>query len=274
MKGKLYVVGTPIGNLKDISYRAVETLSTVDFIAAEDTRVTIKLLNRFDINKPLTSYHEHNKLIKGQVICDRIIAGETCALVSDAGMPAISDPGEDLVKLCYDNDIEIEVVPGPSAVISALAISGISSKRFAFEGFLSTDKHKRKKQLEEIALEKRTLILYEAPHKLLSTLDDLYKHLGDRSISLAREITKIHEEVFRTTITNAINFYKDTPPKGEFVLVIEGNLTENAIEYSFDEAVKIARQLISEGKSSNEAAKIAAKETGFKKSDIYKQFFE
>lgn len=270
MSGKLYVVGTPIGNLGDITYRAVETLGKVDFICAEDTRVTVKLLNHFEIKKPLVSYHEHSIRQVSENIIERILSGESCAVVSDAGMPCISDPGEDLVRLCAEKDIPIEVVPGPTAMASAVAISGLSTSRFAFEGFLSVTKKQRYSHLEEVAKDTHTLIFYEAPHKLVATLNDMLEYFGDRKISLCRELTKIYEEVIRTTISGAIEYYKDKNPKGEYVLIIEGYSKEAELaELTIEDAVAEAQKLIDSGMRAVDACKEAAKITGFKKSDIY-----
>ena len=269
-KGVLYVVGTPIGNLSDFSPRAAETLAGVDFIAAEDTRVTVKLLNHFGIKKPLVSYFEHNKLEKGTVICDRIAAGETCALVSDAGMPAISDPGEDLVALCAERGIRVLVVPGPSAVISALAVSGLPTGRFTFEGFLSVNKKSRREHLEQVKNEVRTMVFYEAPHKLPYTLKDMVEAFGDRRIALVREITKIHEECIRTTLFEAVKYYEENSPKGEFVLVIDGAKPEEKKELTLEDAVALAEKAMENGSSASDAAKEAAKLSGFKKGEIYK----
>ncbi len=273
MAGILYVVGTPIGNLGDMSPRAVETLASVDFIAAEDTRVSLKLLNHFEIKKPLISYFEHNRKEKGELIVDRILSGESCALVTDAGMPAVSDPGEDLVALCHERGVTVNVVPGPSAFVAAIALSGLPVSRFTFEGFLSMNKTSRREHLEEIKDEKRTLVFYEAPHKLLASLKDFYKALGDRRIALIREITKIHEEVIRTTLSGAIEKYENESPRGEFVLVIEGK-QETQEEITLDDALSLARHYLSEGMSVSMAAKQAAKETGIKKGDIYKVLME
>lgn len=270
MSGKLYVVGTPIGNLGDITYRAVETLKSVDFICAEDTRVTIKLMNHFDIKKRLISYHEHSVKQVSDEIINRMLLGESCAVVSDAGMPCISDPGEDLVRRCIENEIPIEVVPGPTAMASAVAISGLSVSRFSFEGFLSVTKKQRYSHLEEAAKDTHTLIFYEAPHKLVNTLNDMLEYFGDRKISICRELTKIHEEVIRTTISGAIEYYADKNPKGEFVLVVEGFSSEKASEgLTIDDAVEKAQKLISDGMRAVDACKEAARLTGFKKSDIY-----
>lgn len=270
LSGKLFVVGTPIGNLGDITYRAVETLKTVDFICAEDTRVTVKLLNHYEIKKPLVSYHEHSARQVSENIVNRILSGENCAVVSDAGMPCISDPGEDLVSRCIENDIPIEVVPGPTAMASAVAISGLSTSRFAFEGFLSVTKKQRFSHLRSVAKDTHTLIFYEAPHKLVSTLTDMLEYFGDRKISLCRELTKIYEEVIRTTISGAIEYYKDKTPKGEYALVIEGYSEEAALsEITIEEAVQQAQKLIDGGMKAVDACKETAKATGYKKSDIY-----
>ena len=270
MSGKLYVVGTPIGNLSDFSPRAVETLASVDFIAAEDTRVTLKLLNHFEIKKPMVSYFEHNRRERGEIILERIKSGENCANVTDAGMPAISDPGEDLVDLCLSNGITVESVPGPTAFATAMAMSGLPSGRFTFEGFLSVNKPSRREHLEEIVSERRTMVFYEAPHKLTATLKDLYKYLGDRRIALIKELTKIHETVERTTLSEACEKYSAQTPKGEFVIVIEGSTEPKQKEVSLDEAVALAKGLVENGMAINDAAKEIAKETKLKKGDIYK----
>ncbi len=272
MDNTLYVVGTPIGNLSDMSPRAVDTLRNVDFIAAEDTRVTLKLLNHFDIKKPMVSYYEHNKRERGEIICNRILSGESCAIVTDAGMPCISDPGEDLIKLCEEKGIKTIVVPGPSAVISALAVSGLETGRFCFEGFLSVNKKSRREHLQSLVNETRTMIFYEAPHKLPSTLKDLYSAFGDRKLTIVREITKIHEETIRTTTKYAAENLADSGIKGEIVLVIEGKKQEEKAEkYTLEEAVKIAEKLIEKGYKSSEAAKESASITGFKKNEIYRE---
>ncbi len=274
MSGKLYVVGTPIGNLSDFSPRAQQTLSQVDFIAAEDTRVTLKLLNRFEIKKPMVSYHEHNKQVSGKGIIDRLLAGETAALVTDAGMPAISDPGEDLVRLCHENGIAVESVPGPSALITALAISGMPSGRFCFEGFLTTNKTGRREHLQQVASWPCTLIFYEAPHKLLSTLKSMYEVFGNRQIALVRELTKIHEQVMRTTLQEAVAHFEQTPPKGEFVLIVAPPEQPVQEAKPFEEAVELARRLQKQGIGALAAAKEAAAATGYKKSEIYKAISE
>lgn len=271
-KGILYVVGTPIGNMSDMSPRAVETLRNVDFIAAEDTRVTVKLLNHFDIKKPMVSYFEHNKHQKGDYIIDRIKAGENCAVVTDAGMPCISDPGEDLIRQCEAAGVQTVVVPGPSAVISALAVSGLETGRFTFEGFLSVNKKSRAEHLESLLGERRTMIFYEAPHKLPNTLVDLYNTFGDRKLTIARELTKVHEEIIRTTTKSAAESYTaENPLKGEIVLILEGRKEDEKAAMSLEDAVAYANKLIAEGMRPTEAAKEAAALAGLKKNDIYKE---
>lgn len=272
MSGILYVTGTPIGNLSDLSPRAIQTLESVDFIAAEDTRVTLKLLNHFGIKKPMVSYYEHNKRERGEIICNRIEAGENCAIVTDAGMPCISDPGEDLIKLCEERNIKTVVIPGPSAVISALAVSGLTTGRFTFEGFLSVNKKSRNEHLASLKNEQRTMIFYEAPHKLPSTLRDLYSAFGDRKLSIVRELTKIHEEVIRTTTKYAAENLADGSLKGEFVLVLEGAQKQAEEEsYTLEYAVETAKKLIENGTKPTDAAKEAAALTGFKKNEIYRE---
>lgn len=271
MSNTLYVVGTPIGNLSDMSPRAVETLSSVDFIAAEDTRVTLKLLNHFNIKKPMVSYYEHNKRERGEIICARILSGEDCAIVTDAGMPCISDPGEDLIKLCDEKGIKTVVVPGPSAVVSALAVSGLDTGRFCFEGFLSVNKKSRKEHLESLKNEKRTMIFYEAPHKLSGTLKDLYSFFGERKLTIVREITKIHEETIRTTTKFASEQLSDGKMKGEIVLILEGKKDEENEEYTLEQAVMLAKRLVENGSRLSDASKEIASQTGFKKNEIYKE---
>ena len=270
MAGILYLVPTPIGNLGDISLRCRETLEQADFIAAEDTRVTLKLLNHLGIKKSLVSYYEHNKAFKGDQIVDRILAGETCALVSDAGSPAISDPGEDLVALCAANGVTVCAIPGPCAVITALSISGLPTGRFCFEGFLSTNKKSRQEHLRTLAGEQRTMIFYEAPHKLLNTLQDLLAAFGpDRRISLCRELTKLHEEVIRTTLQGALDYYKNLAPRGEYVLVLDGAQPQEEADLTLDDALKLVSEKLSQGLSRKDAVKQVAKETGFAKNALY-----
>ncbi len=270
MAGMLYLVPTPIGNLGDISIRCKETLEQADFIAAEDTRVTLKLLNHLGIKKSLVSYYEHNKASKGNIILERILSGETCALVSDAGSPAISDPGEDLVKLCADAGVTVCAIPGPCAVITALSISGQSTGRFCFEGFLSTVKKSRREHLDALANERRTMVFYEAPHKLLSTLEDMAAVFGDeRSVSLCRELTKLHEEVVRTTLAQAIEKYRNTPPKGEFVLVVAGAQDVPVQESSEADAAAYLAKLMTEGLSRKDAIKQTAEDLQLPKNVVY-----
>ena len=271
MSGILYVTGTPIGNLSDFSPRAAQTLSEVDFIAAEDTRVTLKLLNHLGIKKPMVSYYEHNRRERGEMICERIEQGENCAIVTDAGMPCISDPGEDLVKLCAERGIKTVVIPGPSAVVSALAVSALPTGRFTFEGFLSVNKKSRGEHLKSLLREKRTMIFYEAPHKLPATLKDFYDAFGDRRLSIVRELTKIHEEVIRTTTKLAAEQLSDGSVKGEIVLVLEGAEEDTAESYTLEDAVEMARQLIAGGEKATDAAKQAASMTGLKKNEIYRE---
>jgi len=270
MAGMLYLVPTPIGNLGDISQRCRETLENADFIAAEDTRVSLKLLNHLGIKKSLVSYYEHNKAFKGEKIVERILAGETCALVSDAGSPAISDPGEDLVKLCHKAGIVVCAIPGPCAVITALSISGQATGRFCFEGFLSTAKKSRKEHLESLIDEQRTMIFYEAPHKLLTTLQDMAAVFGeDRSISLCRELTKLHEEVVLTTLGGAIEKYAENAPKGEFVLVVAGAPEREKVCATEDDATTRVQQLMDQGLSRKDAIKQTAKELNLPKNVVY-----
>ena len=273
--GTLYVVGTPIGNLGDMTYRAVETLEKVDFICAEDTRVTMKLLNFFEIRKPLVSYHEHNAKVMGEKIADRLRAGEDCAIVTDAGMPCISDPGEQIVMLCRAEGIDVKVVPGPSAVVSALAVSGLPTSRFRFEGFLSVTKKQRLEHLASVRDAQETLIFYEAPHKLPNTLKDMLEYFGDRRISLCRELTKLHEEVKLTTLSEALEYYTENKPKGEFVLVIEG--ADNSVSdkpETIEEALSQVKELIEKGMRGADACRNIAKATGFSKGELYSKLLE
>jgi len=270
--GKLYLCPTPIGNLKDMTFRTLEVLKSVDLIAAEDTRNTLKLLNHFEISVPLTSYYEHNKAQKGGVIMEKLKSGQNIALVSDAGMPAISDPGEDLVRLCIREGVEVVPLPGPSAFTTALVASGLPTGRFSFEGFLTTNKRNRKEHLEEIKNDTRTLIFYEAPHKLMYTLSDMLEVLGDREIVLARELTKKFEEFCRTTISAAIKKYEETPPKGEFVLIIKG-ADKAALEAERKAALPTPEELLKEysslGLRSKELSAKVAEELGLPKREVY-----
>ena len=271
MNGKLYIVGTPIGNLGDMTFRAVEVLQAVDFIAAEDTRVTRKLLSHYEISKPLVSYYEHNRKESGEKIVARIASGESCALVTDAGMPAISDPGSELVMWCAEEGIEVVVIPGASAVVSAVAISGMESTRFCFEGFLSTSKKSRREHLNEIRDEKRAMVFYEAPHKLKRTLSDLVKTLGGkRKIAICREMTKLYEECIRTTLAEAEQYYEANNPKGEFVLVIEG-AAQQQTQPDEREAIERALSLVESGLGASEAAKQVAMEYGVSKNMLYRE---
>lgn len=275
MAGMLYLVPTPIGNLGDISDRCRQTLAQADFIAAEDTRVTLKLLNHLELKKPLISYYEHNKAFRGEKILSRILAGETCALVSDAGSPAISDPGEELVKQCAQAGVTVCAIPGPCAVITALSISGASTGRFCFEGFLSTAKKSRREHLDALREETRTMVFYEAPHKLLTTLTDMAEVFGpDRQISLCRELTKLHEEVIRTTLGNAITMYTQTPPKGEFVLVVWGCVPEKKAAPEPADAAARVSELIAQGLSRKDAVKQTAQELGLPKNAVYSASLE
>ena len=270
MAGMLYLVPTPIGNLSDISIRCRETLEAADFIAAEDTRVSLKLLNHLGIKKSLVSYYEHNKAFKGNVIVARILAGETCALVSDAGSPAISDPGEDLVKQCAEAGITVCAIPGPCAAITALSISGQATGRFTFEGFLSTAKKSRKAHLDSLEGEQRTMIFYEAPHKLLATLEDMAEVFGQtRPISLCRELTKLHEEVIRTTLGDAITLYTNQPPKGEYVLVVAGAAPAEEKSATAEDAATRVKELVASGMSRKDAIKLTAQELNLPKNVVY-----
>ena len=274
-KSTLYLVATPIGNLADISERAIKILTEVDFIAAEDTRNSLKLLTALGIKNELVSYHEHNKKSSGERLVARLLAGESCALITDAGMPAISDPGEDIVMLCADAGITVSVIPGACAAVSALSVSGLGTRRFAFEGFLSANKSERKKQLEKVKNDDRTLIFYEAPHKLKSTLQDMADFFGnDRKISLCRELTKLNEEIKRTTLAGAIQFYSANEPRGEYVLVIDGfsgNVIDEGVSkllsLSPEEHVKAYEQ---DGLARMDAIKKAAKDREMSKSELYK----
>ncbi len=269
MTGTLYLAATPIGNLGDISPRFSETLSAVDFIAAEDTRVTLRLLNHLNIKKPLVSYYEHNRAASGEKILERLLAGESCALVTDAGMPAISDPGEDMVALCAKNGVPVTVIPGPCAAVCALALSGLPTGRFTFEGFLSTAPKARREHLSQLENEKRTMIFYEAPHKLQKTLKDMLDAFGDRKITLCRELTKMHEEVVRTSLSQAVERYGSEAPRGEFVLIIQGAEEKSEPACDIEDAVKVVNRYRDGGLSLKDAAKRASEETGFSKKALY-----
>ena len=269
MAGTLYLVATPIGNLGDFSPRAIETLQSVDFIAAEDTRVSLRLLNHFEIKKPLVSYHEHNQSSAGEDILRRILAGESCALVTDAGTPAISDPGEGLVRLCAENSVEVLSVPGCCAAVNALAVSGLSTQRFTFEGFLSTNRAQRREHLQSLLGEQRTMIFHEAPHKLRTTLDDLYAAFGDRRISLSREMTKLHEQTLRTTLRGAIEYFSEIAPKGEFVLCLEGAPQVKEAALTIEEGVSLVLRRRDEGMRMKDAVRQVAADTGLNRNELY-----
>ena len=270
MSGTLYLVATPIGNLGDFSPRAVETLENADFIAAEDTRVSIKLLNHFNIKKPLVSYHEHNHVSAGQAILARLLAGESCALVTDAGTPAVSDPGEDLVRLCAENGVRVLSIPGCCAAVNALAVSGLPTGRFTFEGFLTVNKKSRREHLDSLRGERRTMIFHEAPHKLAATLADLRDTFGpDRQIALCRELTKLHEETRRTTLGEAADYYAANPPKGEFVLVVAGAQQETGAVVTLEEGVEQVLALREQGMRLKDAAREVAEHTGPATTELY-----
>ena len=272
MPGKLYLTGTPIGNLGDLSPRCAETLEAVDFIAAEDTRVTMKLLNYLELHKPLVSYYEHNARVSGPRIVERLLGGESCALVTDAGMPAISDPGEDLVRLCAEAGVEVVSVPGPSAVITGLALSGLPTGRFTFEGFLAVNRKTRLAHLGSLKEEKRTMVFYEAPHKLRTTLDDLLGAFGaERRVALCRELTKLHEETLRMTLRDACAYYAENEPRGEYVLVVEG-APEDTAEPDGDAALRRAQELVESGLSARDAVRQAAEECRVNRSALYRAF--
>lgn len=269
MAGVLYLVATPIGNLGDFSPRAVETLANADFIAAEDTRVSVKLLNHFDIKKPLVSYHEHNRAAAGQAILERILSGETCALVTDAGMPAISDPGEDLARLCAQNGVTVQAIPGCCAAICALAVSGLPTGRFCFEGFLSANKKERRERLQELSGEERTIVFHEAPHKLRATLADMTEILGDRQVALCRELTKLHEDTMRTTLGEAVKYYQENEPRGEYVLVIAGREKTAEAELTLEQGVELVLKKRAEGLKMKEAVRQVADDTGLNRNELY-----
>ena len=269
MAGILYLVATPIGNLGDFSPRAVDTLEKADFIAAEDTRVSVKLLNHFDIKKPLVSYHEHNRASAGQAILRRLLAGENCALVTDAGTPAISDPGEDLVRLCGESGITVEAIPGCCAAICALAVSGLPTGRFTFEGFLSANKKERRAALLNLKSEERTMVFHEAPHKLRATLSDMAEILGDRPVALCRELTKLHEQTLRTTLFQAVALYEQQEPRGEYVLVIAGAQPLEEPAVTLEEGVRRVLHLRGSGVKMKDAIRTVAGETNLNKNELY-----
>ena len=269
MAGGLYLVATPIGNLGDFSPRGVETLERADFIAAEDTRVSMKLLNHFGIKKPLVSYHEHNRASAGQAILTRLLAGETCALVTDAGTPAISDPGEDLVRLCGENNIAVEAIPGCCAAICALAVSGLPTGRFTFEGFLPANKKERRTALLRLQGEERTMVFHEAPHKLRATLSDMAEILGDRPVALCRELTKLHEETLRTTLSAAVALYAEREPRGEYVLVVAGAQPMEEPAVTLEEGVSRVQRLREDGIKMKEAVRSVAGQTALNKNELY-----
>ena len=270
MAGTLYLVPTPIGNLGDVSRRALETLQSVDFIAAEDTRVTLKLLNHFELKKPLVSYYEHNRAESGPKILARLEAGESCALVTDAGCPAISDPGEDLVVLCAKAGVTVSALPGPCAAVTALSVSGLPTGRFTFEGFLSTSRKSRREHLDSLKDERRTMIFYEAPHKLCTTLQDLCEAFGgERRIALCRELTKLHEEILRMTLAEAVSYYETQPPRGEYVLILEGAPEPEKTELTLEDALAEVERRMGAGASRKDAVKEVAKEFNFPKNTLY-----
>jgi len=276
MAGKLYLCATPIGNLEDMTYRVVRTLQEVDLIAAEDTRNSIKLLNHFEIKTPMTSYHEYNKIEKGRKLIEKIQDGLNVALITDAGTPGISDPGEELVKMCYEAGIEVTSLPGAAACITALTLSGLSTRRFAFEAFLPSDKKEKQAVLKELENETRTIIMYEAPHRLLKTLQELFDNLGNRRITVCRELTKKHETAFVTTLEDAIQYYEINEPKGECVLVMEGKSREELRkeEVSKWEEMTIENHMeyyLSQGIDKKEAMKLVAKDRGISKREVYQQ---
>ena len=270
MSGTLYLVATPIGNLSDFSPRAVETLESVDFIAAEDTRVSVKLLNHYNIKRPLVSYHEHNHVSAGQSVLGRLLAGESCALVTDAGTPAVSDPGEDLVRLCAENGVEVLSIPGCCAAVNALAVSGLPTGRFTFEGFLSTNKKERREHLASLQNERRTMLFHEAPHKLRNTLDDLCAAFGrERKIALCRELTKLHEETMRCTLGEAADYYRENVPRGEYVLVLAGAEPKAEAEVTLDEGVAQVLSLKAQGARMKDAVRQVSDATGLSRNELY-----
>lgn len=269
MAGILYLVATPIGNLGDFSPRAVETLAQADFIAAEDTRVSVKLLNHFDIKKPLVSYHEHNRAAAGQAILTRLLSGETCALVTDAGTPAISDPGQELVTLCAENGVTVQAIPGCCAAVAALAVSGLDTRRFTFEGFLPSGRRERRAALEELTGETRTMVFHEAPHRLRQTLADMAELLGDRPAALCRELTKLHEDTVRTTLAQAAAYYAANEPRGEYVLVVAGREKQTAPALTLEEGVARVLALRDGGMKLKDAVRRVADDTTLPRNALY-----
>ena len=276
MSGKLYICPTPKGNLEDMTYRTIRILNEVDLIAAEDTRHSIKLLNHFEISKPLTSYHEHNKDSKGGYLINKLLEGENIALISDAGMPGISDPGEDIIKQAIEHNIDIEVLPGATASITALVGSGLETAKFAFEGFLDRDKKVRRNQLEELKEERRTIIFYESPHRLKDTLKDMLKVLGNRRIAVNREITKKYQEIIREDIETVINIFNEKEVKGEFVLIVEGFKGEKTVQNSYEDLTEreYVITLMENGMDKKDAIKTVCKDRKLKKDVVYKQVLD
>ena len=269
MSGTLYLIATPIGNLGDLSPRAAAVLESADFVAAEDTRVTMKLLSHLGLKKTMVSYHEHNKASAGPAILARLLAGESCALATDAGTPAISDPGEDLVRLCAESGVAVQAVPGCCALISALAVSGLPTGRFAFEGFLPANKAQRRERLQGLLGEERTLIFYEAPHRLRVTLDDLLAAFGDRRVALCRELTKLHEETMRTTLAQAVEWYREREPKGEYVLVLDGAERREESAVTLERGVELVLQRRARGERMKDAVRQVASDTGLARNELY-----
>ena len=269
MSGTLYLVATPIGNLSDLSPRAADTLAQADFIAAEDTRVTVKLLSHLGLKKPMVSYHEHNKASAGQTVLARLLSGESCALVTDAGTPAVSDPGEDLVRLCAENGVAVQSIPGCCALISALAVSGLPTGRFVFEGFLPVNRAQRRERLQALLGEERTILFYEAPHRLRSALEDLRTAFGDRPIALCRELTKLHEETRRTTLAQAAAYYQENEPRGEYVLVVSGVAPAEEGAVSLEEGVELVLARRARGERMKDAVRQVAADTGLARNELY-----
>ena len=269
MSGTLYLVATPIGNLSDLSPRAADTLAQADFIAAEDTRVTMKLLSHLGLKKPMVSYHEHNKASAGQTVLARLLSGENCALVTDAGTPAVSDPGEDLVRLCAENGVAVQSIPGCCALISALAVSGLPTGRFVFEGFLPVNRAQRRERLQALLGEERTILFYEAPHRLRSALEDLRTAFGDRPIALCRELTKLHEETRRTTLAQAAAYYQENEPRGEYVLVVSGAAPAEEGAVSLEEGVELVLARRARGERMKDAVRQLAADTGLARNELY-----